>query len=181
MNINFIFLGSSCFYLKDTTSFLHLWQQAHIPVSYHRAKPPNILQTICADVLLVPKLHHSSLLLPVPSIPALLCSTMWLWALQLLQGPEAPFHPKTPWLCTFRAKQNCLEKMDYRIRNYYSTAQGQLYFQCQEVIKVSHFWQDHLTNEIQTIVLWTLMFLQCFNGPCSRTRLTTCSWTCFLC
>lgn len=109
------------------------------------------------------------------------CSTMWLWALQLLQGPEAKFHPKAPWLCASRAKQNCLEKMDYRTRSYYSTAQGQLYFQCQQVIKVSHFWQEHVTNEIQTIMLGTLMFLQCFNGRYSRTRLTTCSWACFLC
>lgn len=80
-----------------------------------------------------------------------------------------------------RAKQNRLEKMDYRMRGYCSTAQGQLYFQCQQVIKVSHFWQEHLTNEIQTIMLWTSMFLQCFNGPNSRSWQTVCSGVSLLC
>lgn len=58
VNRNFPFLGSSCFGLKDIRSHLH---QSHIPVSHHRAKPPSVLQTLCADVVLVPKLHHSRL------------------------------------------------------------------------------------------------------------------------
>lgn len=117
---------------------------------------------VCAPFLYPPGQQH-------PTSP---CSTNWLWGLQLLSGPEGKFLPETPWLHISRAKQNCLGKMDYRIRSYYGTAQGQLFFQCQQVLRVLHFWQEHLTNETQTIMLWTSMFLQCFNGLYSGSGLT---------
>lgn len=121
-----------------------------------------------------PSVHseHSS---PVSHFPALLPMQHSV----AVGSCKAQFHPKTPWFCAFRAKQNRLDKMDYGTRNYFGTAQGQLHFKYQQVLKVSHFWQEHSANETQTS--GSRVFLQCFNGPNSRTRPSVCPWVCSLC
>lgn len=152
-----------------------------LPISYHRAKSHCMLQTVHTGVALLPKLHHFgwsfSSLCPI-SISIQHQVVTWAAAPARARSKAPLQNSLTSYT---RAKQNRLEKMDYRMRGYCSTAQGQLYFQCQQVIKVSHFWQEHLTNEIQTIMLWTSMFLQCFNGSNSRSWQTVCSGVSLLC
>lgn len=163
MNRNVTFLGSSRFCPNDTVTTP--WRthdnkhtsQSPITEPKHPLSHKAPARMLCWPPSSVAPTRTSFACLPF-SCPASPRSTMQFWALQPLQGPEAKFRPKIPRLCGFRAKQNCLEKMDCRIRSYYSTAQGQLYFQRQQVVKVPHFWQEHLINEIQTIVLWTWMF-----------------------
>lgn len=177
VNTNFTFTGSSCSCVKDTLPP----SPPLLPSSYHRAKTLCMLQTVHAGVALLPKLPHSRWSF------SSLCPISISMQHQVARGTTAPARarskapPQNSLTSYTRAKQNRLEKTDYRMRSYCSTAQGQLFFQCQQVIKVSHFWQEHLTNEIQTIMLWTSMFLQCFNGPNSGSWQTVCSGASLLC
>lgn len=162
MNRNFNFFNFQFLISVLNYHFLFdgAWRTPMTTRTHHRAQP---------------KLHHCTL-----NISHLCPLFLSSFPSSMAMGScKAKFHPRTPWFCISRAKQNYLERTDYGIRNYFGTARGQLRFQHQQVLKVSHFWQEHFANEIQAGV--SRVFLQCFNGPNSRTRTSACPWICSLC